>query len=195
MKKINIDGETFIPFISTPHIESAIRNIAAALNAKFKYEQEPVVFISILNGPSVFAANLFTKLKFPITYDSIGITIHKDESGKEIIGYSKSLRDCNLAQRKIILVTDIIDTGYVVDMIKDMIVDCGGIDITTVSLFIKSNKYKIDHPEITTWGLISGEHQDNIIIGIDINDVYIIGYGLTYKNLGGNLNKIYVLEK
>ena len=193
MKRIKLKDKVFRPFISTPQIEQATRGIAADLNNKFKNETTPVRFVVVLNGAMPFAMNLFTKLKFPVELDTVKLSSYEGTTQKEIkTDKPVSLQDYE--GKKVIIVEDIIDTGNTVDYLKDYFNNLRCTDVTAVSLLIKPEVYRKKHPEFTQWGILSGVYRDDLLNGIAIGDVFVVGYGLDYDGLGRNLNKIYALE-
>jgi len=193
MKRITLKDKKFRPFISTPIIEETIRTTAAALNEKFKYEQEPVVFVTVLNGAVPYAANLFTKLKFPTVFDTVRVKSYEGtERGK--IEFVKQ-PDNNVYGKKVVIAEDIIDTGYTIDFLRDYFECHGATEVVVASLLIKVDVYKERHPEFSTWGHISGDFNDNLYVGLSIGNAFVVGYGLDYDGLGRNLNKIYVLDE
>ena len=193
MKKITLKDKKFKSFISTPTIEESIRTTAAALNEKFKYEQEPVVFVTVLNGAVPYAANLFTKLKFPVLFDTVKVKSYEGTKRGEIEFIKHP--DNPVRGKKVIIAEDIIDTGYTIDFLRDYFEHEGATEVVVVSLLIKIDVYKERHPEFSTWGHISGDFDDNIYVGISIGNAFVVGYGLDYDGLGRNLNKIYVLDE
>ena len=192
MKRVTLGDKVFKPFISTPHLEQATRDIAAGLNEKFKHETEPVLFVTVLNGAVPFAASLFTKLKFPVLFDTVKV---KSYSGTERgeLEFQKH-PDNSVRGKRVVIVEDIIDTGVTIDYLKKYFTNYGAVDVTTVSLLFKTEVYNKYHPDFSHWGYLSGEYRD-MMIGIDISDDFVVGYGLDYNGLGRNLNKIYVLDK
>jgi len=123
MKKITLKDKKFKSFISTPTIEESIRTTAAALNEKFKYEQEPVVFVTVLNGAVPYAANLFTKLKFPVLFDTVKVKSYEGTKRGEVEFVKHP--DNPVRGKKVIIAEDIIDTGYTIDFLRDYF-ECEG---------------------------------------------------------------------
>ena len=193
MKRITLGDKIFKPMISTPHIEETIRTTAAALNEKFKHEQEPVVFVTVLNGAVPFAANLFTKLKFSVVFDTVKVKSYEGTERGEIEFVKHP--DNNVYGKKVIIAEDIIDTGYTIDFLRDYFERCGAAEVVVTALLIKEDVYKERHPEFSIWGHISGDFDDNIYVGLSIGNAFVVGYGLDYDGLGRNLNKIYVLDE
>ena len=196
MKRITIKDKKFKPFISTPHIEQATRQIAARLNDKYKNETTPVRFVVVLNGAMPFAMSLFTKLKFPVELDTIKLKSYEGTSRKEI----RVERECDKCNdRRVIVVDDIIDTGHTMEFLGNYFKD--SIDVLFVALLFKIDVFSQLHPLFSHWEWLSGKYDNKMICGIEIHDPdpensgFVVGYGLDYDGLGRNLNKIYILEK
>lgn len=193
MKRIKIKDRKFKPFISTPNIENAIRLTASTLNEKFKYETEPVLFVTVLNGASIYASNLFTKLKFPLIFDTVKVKSYEGTQRGELEFIKHP--DNEIHGKKVIIAEDIIDTGYTIEFLRDYFERHGAVEVVVAALLIKVDVYKERHPEFSTWGHISGDFNDNLYVGLSIGNAFVVGYGLDYDGLGRNLNKIYVLDE
>jgi hypoxanthine phosphoribosyltransferase len=193
MKKVTLKDKTFKPLISTPTIEETTRRIAAGLNEKFKHEIEPVIFVTVLNGAVPFAASLFTKLKFPVIFNTVKLSSYQGTSSTGKIKCTKHL-DNDVKGKKVIVVEDIIDTGLTIDYLKEKLEWDGAVDVTIVSLLFKLEVYKERHPEFSHWGFLNGTYDNEMMMGIVIGDEFVVGYGLDYDGLGRNLNKIYVID-
>lgn len=193
MKRITLKDKKFKPFISTPHIENATKNVAVGLNEKYKHETEPVLFVTVLNGASIYASNLFTKLKFPVLFDTVKVSSYNRTERGDIKFVKRP--DNPFRGKKVIIVEDIIDTGYTIDYLKSYFECEGAADVAVAALLIKPHVYMKRHPEFSIWGHIAGDNKDNMYIGISIEDKFVVGYGLDYDGLGRNLNKIYILDE
>jgi len=193
MKRITLKDKKFKPFISTPHIENATKNVAVGLNEKYKHETEPVLFVTVLNGASIYASNLFTKLKFPVLFDTVKVKSYEGTHRGKIEFVKEP--DNSVYGKKVIIVEDIIDTGYTIDYLKSYFECEGAKEVSVAALLIKPDVYEQRHPEFSQWGHISGQFDDNMYIGISISNDFVVGYGLDYDGLGRNLNKIYVVDE
>ena len=196
MKRITIKDNVFRPFISTPDIENATREIAVKLNDKYQSETEPVVFLTVLNGAVPFAANLFLKLKFPVIFDTVKISSYSGTERGEIKFEKPPSIDLN--KKRVIIVEDIIDSGQTIDFLKLYLETRGVTSVSIVSLLLKPEVFRMKHPDFTEWGMITGnisQEYKNMFIGISISDDFVVGYGLDYDGLGRNLNKIYILDE
>ncbi len=193
MKKIILKDKIFKPFISTPTIEETTRRIAARLNEKFKHEAEPVIFVTVLNGAVPFAASLFTKLKFPVLFDTVKLSSYQGTKSTGELRRTKPL-DNDVRGKKVIIAEDIVDTGLTTDYLRSFLKRVGAVDVTIVSLLFKIETYKERHPEFSHWEFLSGSYDNDMMMGIVIGNEFVVGYGLDYDGLGRNLNKIYVID-
>ncbi len=168
----------FTPFISETEITSAIEELAQKINEE--YRDEKPVFLGILNGAFLFAAELikrfegdcevnFVKLS---SYEGTGTTGNVDT----LLGLTQPLEG-----RTVIVIEDIVDTGNTLESI-DRILKAEKVKKSKiVTLFYKPEAYKkplsIDY------------------VGIEIPNDFIVGYGLDYDGLGRNLRQVYKLKE
>ena len=124
-----------------------------------------MVFLGILNGAFLFAADLFKRidLKARISFVKLASYEGTQSSGtiKELIGWNEDIRNKN-----IIIIEDIVDTGNTLERIVDELVirKVSGIKIAT--LLFKPEAYTKDIPID--------------YIGFEIPNDFVIGYGLDY---------------
>lgn len=168
-----IKDKKFRPYISTQNIATEVSEAARFLNRKFKHTKEPVLFIAVLDGASVFASNLLTRLKFPVLFDTVRAKSYKGtERGEIKIEYNNKYP----AVRDVIIVEDIIESGNTIKSIKEYFRSLGYESIYTVALLKRK------------W---HNEDKDTFCC-ITIGDGFVVGYGMDYDGLGRNLNKIYI---
>ena len=151
--------------ISEEDIREKVEEIARSISEEYK-DNEPVL-IGILNGSFIFIADLIRKISIPSEVDFIRLASYGSNSISS--GKIKLTKDSELLLRgkPVIIVEDIIDTGL------------------TLSYLIKHIKKK--SPEsIRVCTLINkfGRRQKEIGIdyrGFDIEDGFLVGYGLDYS--------------
>jgi hypoxanthine phosphoribosyltransferase len=174
MKKVRVKDKDFEVFIPTEKIDEAVSMIARRINSEFR-EQKPV-FLVILNGAFMFAADLFKKLDMPCEISFVKLASYSGTSTssnvKELIGLNSSLKG-----RQVVIVEDIIDTGITMDHLIGKLVELGVEDIHIAALFFKPQAFRrdfrIDY------------------IGMEIPNDFIVGYGLDYDGYGRNYAEIY----
>ena len=174
MKKIRVKDKEFEVFIPAGAIDDAVSNIARRINADFK-DQDPV-FLVILNGAFMFAADLFKKLDMPCEISFVKLASYSGTQTssrvKELIGLNEFLRG-----RQVVIVEDIIDTGITMEYLIGKLNDLGVAELRIACLFFKPDAFckdfTIDY------------------IGMDIPNDFIVGYGLDYDGYGRNYADIY----
>jgi hypoxanthine phosphoribosyltransferase len=176
MECITIRDKTFGISISSEEIQKRVTELAKQISSDLK-DQKPL-FVCVLNGSFIFAADLFRKISIEaeITFIKVSSYSGMASSGvvKNVIGINVSIEG-----RTIIIVEDIVDTGdtaiHLIDELKNM--KPGRILFASLLLKPKALRQKI--------------HID--YIGFEVPNDFLVGYGLDYDGLGRNLEDIYKL--
>lgn len=175
---IKVHDKQFEPYISAADIAQRIAVLGAQINLDY-LTQRPL-FIVILNGSFVFAADLVRHLSFDVELSFVKLSsYHGLKSSGEVITYLGL--DVDIAGRHLVIVEDIIDTGKT---LHSFIKDLG--QKTPASVKIVSLLHK---PTATIYP-ISIDY-----CGFSIPDKFVVGYGLDYDGLGRNLPEIYQLAE
>jgi len=177
MKEIQVLDKTFTEFISEKEISERIDQLAEQINKD--YAGREVVFLGILNGAFLFAAELFKRIniKAKISFVKLASYEGTKSSGtiKELIGWNEDIRN-----QEVIIIEDIVDTGNTLERIVDELVirKVSGIKIAT--LLFKPDAFT---KEITLH-----------YVGFNIPNNFVIGFGLDYDGYARNLPSIYTLK-
>jgi len=178
MKEVRVLDKSFREFITAGDIEKRVSEIAAEINRDFSGRE--VVFLGILNGAFLFAAELFIKinLKAQISFVKLASYEGTSSSGKikELIGWNEDIRDKN-----VIIIEDIVDTGNTLERIVDELVIRKVAGIKVATLLLKPDAYTKNIPID--------------YIGFEIPNDFVVGFGLDYDGYGRNLSSIYTLIK
>ncbi len=174
MKTVKIKDKEFAISISYDKIQTAIKKVADDINKDYAGQQP--LFIAILNGSFMFAADLFKYLNIECEITFIKVNSYQGtqttEKVTEVIGLNQDIKN-----RKIIFLEDIVDTGITLDTLIKNIKKLGPADIKVATLLSKpgafKNQFVIDY------------------VGIEIPNDFIVGFGLDYDGLGRNLPDIY----
>jgi hypoxanthine phosphoribosyltransferase len=176
MKEAVILDKKFRELISGKEISRRVDELAKEINRDF--EGKEVVFLGILNGAFLFAADLFKRinLKARISFVKLASYEGTKSSGsvKELIGWNEDIKDM-----QIIIIEDIVDTGHTLELIMGELKVRKVAGIKTVTLLFKPGAYKKKMPID--------------YIGFKIPNDFVVGYGLDYDGYGRNLPSVYTL--
>ncbi|MTI32009.1 hypoxanthine phosphoribosyltransferase [Xanthovirga aplysinae] len=175
---MNVKDKEFEVYISEAKILERTREIATKINEEFK-DQDPL-FIGILNGSFMFAADLMKAVDIPseITFIKVSSYQATQSTGKvkELVGLQQ-----NIFNRNIILIEDIVDTGRTMEHLITDFKELGPKSISICSLLYKPEALKAD--------------LDIRYVGFEIPNRFVLGYGLDYDGYGRNLRDIYQLKE
>jgi hypoxanthine phosphoribosyltransferase len=178
MPKVRVHDKLFEPYLSTESIKEKVKILAEQLNGD--YEGKRPLFIPILNGSFIFAADLFKALTIDAEICFIKLASYKGtkSSGQVITAIGL---DMDLYGRHVVIVEDIVDTGKTLTNFLPPLRHQQPASLRIVSLLHK--------PEATVYPLVVD------YVGFAIPNRFVVGYGLDYNGLGRNLPEIYQLAE
>ena len=176
MPTIQLHDKSFEVYLSEAQIQEKIKGIADQLNKDYK-DKRPL-FIAILNGSFMFAADLFKYLAIDAEVCFIKLASYRGikSSGHVITAIGL---DVDLYDRDVVILEDIVDTGK------------------TLNEFLP----KLDHQQPKSLKIAALLHKPDATqfelkidyLGFSIPNKFVVGYGLDYDGLGRNLKDIYQL--
>lgn len=174
--KTKVADLEFEKLIDQNTIQKRIAELAVHLNDD--YEGLTPVFIGVLNGSFLFIADLIKHITIPceVTFTKLASYYGGTAtSGKirEDIDLTVDIKD-----RHIIIVEDIIDTGNTLSYLVDKLYVRRPASIRVCSLLLKPLSIEISVEELE-------------YVGFQIENEFVVGYGLDYKEMGRNLLDIY----
>ena len=174
MSTVTVHNKNFEIFIEEAKIQKAIADMAAKMNEDFK-DKKPL-FLAVLNGSFMFAADLFKHLTIDCEISFVKLSSYHGtqttEKVKELIGINE-----NLKGRTIVVLEDIVDTGITINAMMAQLMQQEPAEIKIATLLFKPAAY------------IQRVHLD--YVGMEVAKVFLLGYGLDYDGLGRNLRDIY----
>jgi hypoxanthine phosphoribosyltransferase len=177
MSVVTLHKKDFVPYITAEVIHQNVSRIAEGLTTEIK--KSFPLFVVVLNGSFIFAADLVKLLKFPCEISFVKLSSYSGTSSTgdviELIGLTENIED-----RTVIIVEDIVDTGNTLEKLHALLKGRKAKDIKTVTLLFKPEAYKKN---------IKLDY-----VGIEIPNDFVVGYGLDYDGLGRNLKDIYILR-
>ena len=177
MKETIINNKTFQQYISKEEIDNIVTEIANKINNS---NTEKPLFIAVLNGSFLFAADIMRRITIPNAEISfIKLSSYEGMKSNGEISELIVIKN-NISGRNIILLEDIVDTGNTLEKIIELLTQEQVSSIKVATLLFKPNAYKKDL---------------NIdYIGKSIENDFVVGYGLDYNEIGRNLPHIYKLK-
>lgn len=173
---IQVLDKTFTSFLSEENIQSRIRELAQQINSE--YEGRNPLFIGILNGSFMFAADLYKHISVPSSISFIKLVSYKGTTSTGTVITSIGLEE-DINGRDVILVEDIVDTGKTLSEFIPTLQKQSPSSIRVCTLLQK--------PEALKHSL------DVHYIGFSIPNKFVVGYGLDYDGYGRNSKEIYQL--
>lgn len=174
MDTVQVKDKQFALYITEETIIKRVKELAEQMNNDLK-EKNPL-FIVILNGSFVFAADLLREIHIPCEITFVRVASYEGDSStgqvKQLLGLTQ-----NIEGRTVVIVEDIIDTGFTMQELLHMLEEKKPAEIHISSLLVKPNNLKID--------------LDIAYRCFDIANEFIVGYGLDYDHEGRNLRHIY----
>jgi hypoxanthine phosphoribosyltransferase len=176
MSLITVHDKTFEPWLGAAEIAERVRQLGAGISRD--YEGKKPLFIAILNGSFVFAADLFRAVSIEAEICFIKLVSYKGTKSTGTVITSIGL-DENLHGRHLIVLEDIIDTGKTLHEFLPQLYNQQPESVRICALLHKPSAAVFDvKPDYT---------------GFSIPNKFVLGYGLDYDGLGRNIPEIYRL--
>jgi len=174
---IRIKDKDFDLFIPNEKIIDSIKRIANNINKDL--EGKNPLFICVLNGSFMFAADLMKYVTIPCEITFVRIASYRGTTStgtlKEIYGLEEEIQG-----RTVVIVEDIVDTGNTISLVLDQLYCEEPESIKVATLLFKpkalKQEVKLDY------------------VALEIPNDFIVGYGLDYDGFGRNLVDIYKIK-
>ena len=166
--------------IDSASLNKRIKELADEINSTYDIK-EPLTIICVLRGAVMFFVELAKHLKMPIKMEFVSLSSYGDnfKSSGKVKSFNLSLPP--LKDENVLIVEDIIDTGLTLDFLMKFVkINCKAKDVKLAVLFDKkcARKYDIE-ADFTAY---------------EIDDKFIVGFGLDYCGFYRNLNYIGYFE-
>lgn len=176
MNTIQINGKTFRPSIPETEILKRVKAVADQIN-KDMAGKNPL-FLAVLNGSFIFAADLMRMLTIPCEISFVKLASYQGTTTtgtiKEVIGINE-----DLTGRTIIILEDIVETGLTIKRMIETLGTRNPESIHICTLLLKPERLQVP--------------LDVEYVAIRIPNDFILGYGLDYDQQGRNLRDIYTI--
>ena len=157
LERVLIDADT---------IQRRVGELAHQINKDYAGIDKPLILVGVLKGSFIYLADLCRKLTVPHVVDFIAVSSYGKSS--ESTGNVRLLMDTreNLENHHVLIVEDILDTGYTLDYLVRNFTARGTKSVNTTVLLEKPDRHVV--------------HVDLKYVGFVIPDVWVVGYGLDY---------------
>lgn len=165
--------------IEEKQINEKVKELAKRISDDYRKKENAPCLVGLLKGSFIFIADLSRYIDIPIEIDFMIVSSYgNNKIGSEI----KILKDIDvqLSGRDVIIVEDIIDTGYTLEKICEVLQTRNIASLKICTLLNKPSRRKVN---------INIDYN-----GFNIEDEFVVGYGIDYAQKYRNLNYIGVVE-
>ena len=175
---VTIRGERFGIYLDREQIAERVAELGETISRDYA-GQKPIL-IGVLNGAFMFLSDLMKEISIDCEVDFLKLSSYGDS--KISSGVVRELKkiDADLEDRHVIVVEDIVDSGITMDYIMRNLAAHKPASLKAATLLHKPDATKIDIPL---------EY-----VGFAIDNLFVVGYGLDYGQIGRNLADIYMLQ-
>lgn len=178
METIQVHDKKFKVSIPEKEILREVARVASEINRDYA-GQEPI-FLAVLNGSFMFAADLLREITLPCQISFVKMASYEGVSTtgsvRELIGLNVDITD-----RPVIIVEDIVDTGLTMARMLETLKGHNPKSVAICTLLLKPEKLQVK--------------LDVKYRCLEIPNDFIVGYGLDYDQHGRNLRDIYTIEQ
>ena len=177
-KTIKLKGKTFRLSIPEERILQAVGRVAEMLTRD--YSDRNPVFVIVLNGAFVFAADLLRQLRFDYEIAFTKLSSYQGDNSTGCITEQLPVME-QIEGRHVVIIEDMVDSGLTMQYLKEKLERRNPASVEICVLAIKPDK-------VTVPGL-------NVkYAGMEMGDAFVVGYGFDYDDLGRSYRDIYEIN-
>jgi hypoxanthine phosphoribosyltransferase len=150
-------------FISEEKIQARVSELAAQINRD--YENQEIILVCVLNGSFIFCADLIRQIKVPVQIETVSLSSYEGTESTGQVSFRLDVKQ-SLVGKNVILVEDIVDTGLTISFLLKHMKLKNVASLKLCSLLLKRARLKVEVPVD--------------YLGFDIEDKFVIGYGLDF---------------
>lgn len=162
-----------------PRSEIAARVAAMGAQIARDYEGKSPIFISVLRGAVIFLSDLVRATPIPVRMDFMSISRYQAAEATGVVRIVKDL-ELNIHGEHVLVVEDIVDTGLTLNYLLTMLRARGPASLKVATLLDKSARRIVELPID--------------YVGLEIGDVFAVGYGLDVDEVYRNLPDLYAVK-
>ncbi len=171
--------ENFKVLIDEKRLDQRIAEIAKEIEND--YQGEEVVFCSVLKGAIFFTVDLMKKYNGLCEIQFVRVSSYEGENSTGTVTLKIPLKKENIENKNIILIEDIVDTGRTFNYLVDYVKELNPKSIKTCVLLDKKARRVVDF--------------EADYVAFDIDDLFVVGYGLDYDEKYRNIPYVGYVQK
>jgi len=158
-------------FITEEQLQKRVADLGAEISRD--YEGRDLLMVAVLKGSVVFLADLMRCVTIPHSIDFMATSSYG--LATETSGVVRILKDLDIpiTGRNVLIVEDIVDTGYTLDYLRRLLLEREPASLRIVTLLDKRGRREVDVPLD--------------YVGFEIPNAFVVGYGLDFAELYRNL--------
>lgn len=178
MYEINRDIERVL--IGKEELEKLCDDLAARLTAEYGDSGRDLVFVTVLKGSVMFAADLIRRIPFPCALEFMKVSSYGTQTHSS--GFIQVHLDLkrDISGADVVIIEDIVDSGRTLQKLSGLLANRGAHSVRCCTLLDKPDRRQVD---------FSADY-----VGRSIPDVFVVGYGLDYDEKYRNLPYVGVLK-
>jgi hypoxanthine phosphoribosyltransferase len=176
MNRITIKDKTFETSMPEAEIKNRVKELAQQMSRDL--EGKNPLFLAVLNGAFIFAADLIREMTIPCEISFVKLASYQGTTSTgtihEVIGINE-----NLSGRTVVIVEDIVESGLTIKRMMEQLGTRNPASVQVCTLFFKPERLKED---------LKLDY-----VAFEIPNDFILGYGLDYDQQGRGLRDLYTL--
>jgi len=170
-------------------INSRLDELAKCISTQYDKCKLTVVFI--MNGSLMLAADLFARLEIDFDMKCLVVESYYGETKSSGEVFINCIRMPNFSGRHVLIVDDVFDTGKTLEAVIERINrECNPIEVSSLTLLKKKKKRKLIEEKKETKANLTPD-----FVGFEVDDLFLVGYGLDYHGKYRNLRVIGELKE
>ena len=176
MSRVKIKDKTFETSMTEAEIKQRVKELAQQMSRDL--EGKNPLFLAVLNGAFIFAADLMREMTIPCEISFVKLASYQGTTSTgtihEVIGINE-----DLSGRTVVIVEDIVESGLTIKRMMEQLGTRNPASVQVCTLFFKPEKLKED---------LKLDY-----VAFSIPNDFILGYGLDYDQQGRQLKDVYSL--
>lgn len=157
--------------ITEEEIHKRVKSLGKQITEDYK-DSEKILLLGLLRGSVMFITDLMRQIQRPLTIDFMSVSSYSGTSSSGFVRIDSDHKS-NIHNWDVILIDDIVDSGYTIHTVRKLLLDRKPNSLKTCALLDKVDRHKID---------IEIDY-----LGFAIPDYFVVGYGLDLDEKGRNL--------